>query len=90
MFELLVILAFLAFLGALGLFLLKIFFGLLVLPFRIAFWLARGLLGLLVAGLLALVFFNVFSFALPLLILFFLLPVLLVVAFFVFLIRVVF
>jgi len=90
MFEFIVFLAFPAFLGALGLLLLKILFGLLVLPFRVAFWLARGLVGILLAGLLVFVFFNFFSFALPFLILFFLLPVLLVGALFVYLIRLVF
>jgi len=90
MFELLLIIGFIAFLGALALFMLKVFFGLLVLPFRVAFWLARGILGLVVAGLLALAFLNFFSLTLPLLLLFVLLPVFLLVGFLVFLVRLVF
>jgi len=90
MFEALFALGFLALLGALALFLLKVFFGLLVLPFRLAFWVAKGLIGLLVGGLLLLVFFNVFSFALPFILLCLLLPLALAVGFFVLLFRLVF
>ena len=74
MLELLFFICGIVLICALGVVFLKVLFALLVIPFKLAWWLARGLLGLLIIIPLALVFLNVFTVAFPLLLIVLLLP----------------
>ena len=74
MLELLLFMCGLILVAAFGVFLLKILLTLLVIPFKLAWWMARGILGLLIFIPLALVLLNVFAVAFPLLLIVLLLP----------------
>jgi len=70
---------------------LKLLFALLVLPFKVAFWVARGVLGVFIVIPLAILFTNLFSLALPIaLFLLMLLPVALGIGLLVLLFKLVF
>jgi hypothetical protein len=59
---------------------LKLLVALLLLPFKLAWWMAKGLVGLLLIVPLALVGFLVFTNVFPVMVLLLLLPVIAVVA----------
>jgi hypothetical protein len=59
---------------------LKLLVVLLILPFKLAWWAAKGIVGLLLFIPLIVVFFLVFTNVFPLLLILMILPVLLVVA----------
>ena len=76
MFELLVVLGVVFAAGAVILLALKLLFALLILPFKAALFLAKGVIGLVIAIPLVILFSSAFTVALPFLLLFLVLPVL--------------
>jgi len=90
MLELLFVFGILA-LGAVVLIgLLKLFLGLLLLPFKLVWWTAKGVVGLLLIIPLIVIGYLVITNVVPLLLVFLIIPVLLVVACVGFLMKLVF
>ena len=77
MIELLLFIAIVGFGIAILVGVLKLLFGLLILPFKAAFWLTKGLLGLLIAIPVMIVVFLVVTNVIPLVLFALILPVIL-------------
>ncbi len=65
MFELLILIAAIAIGGALLVGFLKLIVSLALLPFKVGFWLIKGVLALVILLPLTIIFFNLFAFAVP-------------------------
>jgi hypothetical protein len=89
MLELFFVFGALFLIGAFVLFLLKLVFSIILLPVKLALFLFKGVLGVIIAIPLAIVFLNVFSFAFPVVLVFLLLPILLGAAILAFIFRLV-
>jgi hypothetical protein len=90
MFELLFLFGVFAFAVLCVIGILKLLVALVILPFKMAFWMAKGLLGLLLLLPLILIAYFVFVNALPLVLFVLLLPIVVVVAGFGLLLRLIF
>lgn len=87
MFELLVLLGVVALAGCVAIGLLKLLVALVILPFKAAFWLAKGVIGLVLVVPLAIIFTAVMVNALPIVLFVLFIPLLLVVGGLVFFVR---
>ncbi|MFH1755383.1 MAG: hypothetical protein ABIA59_06730 [Candidatus Latescibacterota bacterium] len=90
MIELLVLLGVLALFGGLLIGLLKLFVCLLILPFKVAFWLAKGVLALVLLVPLIVIGLNVFALGIPILLVVLCLPFILLFAGLAFVCRLIF
>jgi hypothetical protein len=80
MFELLFLFGVLAVGAVILVAVLKLLVALLLLPFKLAWWMAKGLVGFLLIVPLAIVCFLIFTNVFPVILLFLMLPVIAVVA----------
>ena len=90
MFEILVLVGFLALIGALLIGLIKLILGLVILPFKLAFWALKGLLVLLLLVPIVMIGLNIFAVGIPILLFILVLPFLLLFAGLAFVFRLIF
>jgi hypothetical protein len=90
MIELLVLVGILALCGALLIGLFKLLIGLIVLPFKLGFWILKGVLALILLVLLFVIGLNVVCAGIPILLFVLVLPFLLLFAGLAFLFRLIF
>jgi hypothetical protein len=90
MLEILMILGFLFLCGALLIGLFKLLIGLVLLPFKLGFWVLKGVLALLLLVPLIIIGMNVFALGIPILLVILVLPFLLLFAGLVFICRLIF